>query len=257
LPGALTEQGHQLDLLAANAWPALETIIRDGWWLRYNEGLHRRVNSVFTESMGIEHLTVKLDEAEAFYRAHDLQPRFQVSPACHPADLDEVLAARGYEIESGVDIMVTEIDILTALQHPDTDVRLDTKISQNWLDVHMADAVDPDQKIRKARMMERITPSHVFASALHKGRTVAAGLGIADSGWLGIFGMFTLSENRRGGHGHAILAALADWSLAQGVRQAYLQVERDNPPAIAFYDRAGFRTVHGYHYRTLWDHPND
>jgi N-acetylglutamate synthase len=257
LPGALTELGHKLDLLAAHAWPALETVIRDGWWLRYNEGLHRRVNSVLPESNGIKRLTDKLAEAEAFYRAHNLLPRFQVSPNCYPIDLDEVLAARGYEIESGVDIMITEIEDLAALQYADTEVWLDTKISQNWIDVHMADAIDPNQKIRKARMLERITPSHVFASALHNGRTVAAGLGIADSGWLGIFGMFTLSENRRGGHGHAILAALADWSLAQGARQAYLQVERGNPPAIAFYHRAGFRTVHGYHYRTLWDRPND
>jgi hypothetical protein len=63
-----------LDRLAARAWPALETDVRDGWWLRYNEGLHRRVNSVFPEYAGSEALDDKIAGAEAYRRASKSPP---------------------------------------------------------------------------------------------------------------------------------------------------------------------------------------
>jgi len=65
--------------------------------------------------------------------------------------------------------------------------------------------------------------------------------------------MYTLAEARRRGHARTLLAAMAGWALAQGAAHAYLQVERDNPAALTVYRRAGFTTVHGYHYRTLWN----
>ncbi|MBT6093582.1 MAG: GNAT family N-acetyltransferase [Rhodospirillaceae bacterium] len=130
------------------------------------------------------------------------------------------------------------------------------EINSDWLDVHMAEAADGETKVRKGRMLARIELPHLFALAVADGKPVAAGLGICEEGWTGIFGMFTLAHERRRGHGHALLAAMADWTLAQGGTQTYLQVERDNPAALAFYAKLGFHTVHGYHYRTLWPKPS-
>ena len=249
--------GTALDLVAARAWPAREIEIRNGWWFRANDGLHRRVNSVFPETDSTIALADRIAEAEAFYRARALPPRFQLSPASRPTHLDGVLAARGYEVESGVDIMIADADALAvATQAPALAIALDPALSDAWLDVHMADAPDDATKQRKGRMLERIEPRHVFASVAIGGETVAAGLGIADEIWFGVFGMFTLAHARRRGHARALLSAMAGWGLALGCRRAYLQVERDNPSAIAVYGRAGFRTVHGYHYRTLWDAPH-
>jgi ribosomal protein S18 acetylase RimI-like enzyme len=47
-----------------------------------------------------------------------------------------------------------------------------------------------------------------------------------------------------------VLAALAGWAGAHGASRMYLQVERDNMPARRLYERAGFREICGYHYRT-------
>jgi GNAT superfamily N-acetyltransferase len=248
--------GAELDLAAARAWPAREVEIRDGWWFRANDGLNRRVNSVFPDAAVRTPLADHIAEAEAFYRAHGLPPRFQISPATLPADLDRVLADRGYVVESGVDIMIADTAALAARHDPTLDIRLDAAISVAWLGVHMADAPDDATKRRKGEMLTRVEPGHVFASLRAGGETVAAGLAIADENWFGVFGMFTLERARRRGHARALLAAMAGWALARGCGRAYLQVERDNPAAIAVYGRAGFRTVHGYHYRTLWEHPH-
>lgn len=248
----MSDLGATLDRLAARAWPALETEVRDGWWLRYNEGLHRRVNSVFPEKTGTGPLDTKIAEAEAYYRAHGLPPRFQITSACRPADLDAILAARGYAVESGVDIMTAEAASLTQVRGSGARVEIAAALTPQWLDVHMAEAAAPETKARKGRMLERIERVHAFALAFDAGRPVAAGLGIFEDGWTGVFGMFTLADARRRGHGHAVLAALAEWTLAQSGRRTYLQVERDNPGALAVYAKLGFGTVHGYHYRTLW-----
>jgi len=255
-PGAAAsgdDLGATLDHLAARAWPAAEVQMHDGWWLRFNDGLHRRVNSVFPERDGTTALDERIRAAEAFYRENDLPPRFQISPACRPADLDAILEARGYVPESGVDIMIADAEPLAALDGGPAAVRLEPALSDDWLDVHMADAADPETKRRKGAMLERIGPPHVFAAALQGGRCVAAGLAIAGDGWFGVFGMYTLAAARRQGHARTLLTAMAGWALAQGVPRAYLQVERDNPGALSVYCRAGFETVHGYHYRTLWN----
>jgi len=241
-----------LDRLAARAWPALETDVRDGWWLRYNEGLHRRVNSVFPEYAGSEALDDKIAGAEAYYRAHGLPPRFQITTASQPPDLDAILAGRGYVVESGVDIMTGDAEPLAQVRGSSARVELSAEITPEWLGVHMAEAADAETRDRKGRMLERIERTHAFAFAYDGGRPVSAGLGIFEDGWTGIFGMFTLADARRRGHGQAVLAALAAWTLAQPGQHTYLQVERDNPAALAFYAKLGFGTVHGYHYRTLW-----
>jgi ribosomal-protein-alanine N-acetyltransferase len=66
----------------------------------------------------------------------------------------------------------------------------------------------------------------------------------ARSGEVHILAIATHPDHRRAGTG----AALLDHALAEGrawnARLATLEVRRGNRPAIALYERAGFRTVH-------------
>jgi ribosomal protein S18 acetylase RimI-like enzyme len=40
------------------------------------------------------------------------------------------------------------------------------------------------------------------------------------------------------------------WAGAHEAGRMYLQVERDNIPALRLYERTGFSEICGYHYRT-------
>ncbi len=62
--------------------------------------------------------------------------------------------------------------------------------------------------------------------------------------------MATRRAARGRGAARTVLAALAAWAGAHGADRLYLQVERDNVPALGLYEGAGFSEAAGYHYRT-------
>ena len=50
-------------------------------------------------------------------------------------------------------------------------------------------------------------------------------------------------DHRGRGVGRALLAALADWARGRGVRRLQLLADGSNGPALAFYDRLGWRAT--------------
>jgi ribosomal-protein-alanine N-acetyltransferase len=59
-----------------------------------------------------------------------------------------------------------------------------------------------------------------------------------------ILAIATHPDHRRAGVGAALLGHALAQGRARGCRLATLEVRRGNAPAIALYERAGFRTVH-------------
>ncbi|MGQ3031865.1 MAG: GNAT family N-acetyltransferase, cg3035/Rv0428c family, partial [Ferrovibrionaceae bacterium] len=79
---------------ALNAWPALTTMVMDGWVLRLSRGYSKRANSLnaLAPTTGID---AALDGAEPIYRLAGLRPIVRLSPLM-PDGADSALAARGY-----------------------------------------------------------------------------------------------------------------------------------------------------------------
>jgi ribosomal protein S18 acetylase RimI-like enzyme len=87
------------------------------------------------------------------------------------------------------------------------------------------------------------------------GEPIAVGIGVVEEGWLGLFSLATAKHARRRGIASAIVDVLEGWAGACGACATYLQVERDNVPALAFYEPRGFRVAHSYHYRSAEQSP--
>jgi len=66
----------------------------------------------------------------------------------------------------------------------------------------------------------------------------------AGGGEVQILAIATHPDHRRTGVGAALFAHALAEGRAQGASRATLEVRRGNTPAIAMYERAGFRTVH-------------
>ena len=187
-----------------------------------------------------------LDEIEAFYSSRALQPRIQVTTAAPPA-LDRDLAARDYEIEAPVDVLVAKLD---ATPPANVECIVTRPLDAAWAELYAA-LHDGDERVAAyGRMLAQIGPA-AFAVTAHLDHSPAGmGFGVVERGWCGIFGMTTLPQARRRGVATAVLGALALEARNLDADKFYLQVERDNNAAQALYAGVSFAYEYGYHYRT-------
>ncbi|WP_426510141.1 GNAT family N-acetyltransferase [Dactylosporangium sp. McL0621] len=72
-----------------------------------------------------------------------------------------------------------------------------------------------------------------------------------ESRWLGLSLIGVDERMRRRGLAQRLIAALVQWALTLGARDAYLQVEQRNTAAVALYERLGFTVHHVYSSRRL------
>ncbi|MDA0997139.1 MAG: GNAT family N-acetyltransferase [Proteobacteria bacterium] len=248
-PSGLPAGGtNTLERIAAWAWPASEVFDLDGWTLRADPAPTRRVNSaaLWRETPEAAPLDQRITAVEAFYRARNRPPRFQVTAASVPAGIDAVLAARGYQIEAPVDIQTAApCDIRTG-EVAKLDTRLDPTASPDW---HRLYRKGYGRDI--SSVLAAITDSAIHPLCWQDGRPVALALAVLVDGWAGIFGMLTEPERRGQGIGRAIIQAISGWAVANRAQGLYLQVENNNSDAKRLYERCGFRTRYSYHYRLL------
>jgi GNAT superfamily N-acetyltransferase len=245
-----------IETLAANAWPPEQSIELDGWRLRSARGVTRRANSVWPNAdAGVASLDEKLAVAERYYSALGLPALFQICDAAQPQALDELLERRGYGANSHTHVQTASIQTLLAnlpplRLRPAFKLEVSEEFDEDWFALYCAsEEVGGHAAAVRRSIFRRIQPPHGFALLRSGDEPVAAGLGVAEKGWLGVFCMATMPAHRRQGAGSAVLRTLAIWSQLYGVENAYLQVMVRNEGAQQMYAKAGFVTVYGYHYR--------
>src|SRR4029453_651347 len=86
------------EAVAYEFWRAPEVEELDGWRLRFGYGITGRANSVWPNGEGTLPLDEKIERAEAWYGERYRPTLFQLTEAARPEELDEALAARGYEL---------------------------------------------------------------------------------------------------------------------------------------------------------------
>jgi GNAT superfamily N-acetyltransferase len=239
-----------LECLAFNAWPALQTLVHDGWLMRFAYGHTKRANSVNALWPSRTPLDARIAHAEALYRGHNLPPTFRITPLCEPA-LDAALAARGYAEIDRTLVLEASVAALAAL--PADDVALCPRAQPEWIDGFCAATqAGPATRGVLAEMLAAVVPPARFARTRDPaGADLAFGMGVAEGDALGLFEMLTLPAARRRGLAARTIAALARWASARGARRAYLQVVAANAPARALYAKLGFSEVYAYGYRRL------
>ena len=80
---------------------------------------------------------------------------------------------------------------------------------------------------------------------------LACGQTAVESELVGLYDVFTAPEVRGQGLARRLCSALLARAGAAGASMAYLQVDADNAPARAIYQRLGFDDAYSYHYRAL------
>ena len=247
-----------LEERAFAAWPAEEVKLLDGWRLRHMRGVTRRANSVWPSGdlrelppSSLRSMSERLAEVETFYRDRGQPALYQLSPVAAPVGLDEVLAARGYQIEAPVEVQVADVAPLVQQHRPLAGVRTEVTAvpSARWFEVSALRGRFAAVADVYRGLLGRLGDRAVYVLAEHRGVPAAVGLGVVDRGWMGLFAMSTLPELRRMGLGTNVLGTLAGAAAQRGATRLYLQVEIDNTAARHLYAAGGFRPAYRYHYR--------
>lgn len=229
---------------ALNAWPALTTILMDGWVLRLARGHTKRANSLNALAPTVA-LDAVLPQAERVFRAAGLRPVVRLSPLC-PDDADDMLARRGYAAADPTTVMTAAIGD----HRHDPEVEIAAGLTAGWAVGFAAANNVPDRhRDTHDRMLGNLALPTAFATLRRHGQAIAHGLAVAERGMVGLFDIVTLPAARRRGAGRLMVQTLMAWGRDQGATRAYLQVVDANAPARALYAGLGFQSAYGYHYR--------
>jgi len=247
-----------LEELAANAWPPLITQRLDGWQLGFSYGATRRANSILPNEANHYHdVLQKIVWAEQWYARHGLPACYKLSPAAQPANLAAILAERGYissaptQMRTATVSTVLRRDRACLVSTPSAfRVQLSETFDPAWNVLH-GEIEREDEHTNKIRgqIFQQISQPCAYITLFNEQNQPAAiGVGVAERGWVGIFGMATLPQFRRQGAASQIIRTLAEWGEQQQAKQLYLQVMSQNETAQAVYARLGFEEIYRYFY---------
>lgn len=239
----------RIEELSLNGWPSLQTLVYDGWLLRFNEGYTKRSNSIQAIYGNTLALEDKLSKCEQWYEGLGSQTIFKITPFIQPVMLDEELASRGYE---QVDRTLVKTMHLDQLQSPSpADIWFEEELSETWLDVvTMFNKLSETQREITRKMLEQRSPLQRCFAILHQnGIPVACGLAVIEDGWIGLYDIVTDPEKRNLGFGTQLISHILDWGKSKGAKQAYLLVVKDNAPANRLYEKIGYVEQYEYWYR--------
>ena len=239
-----------LERVAALGWQPAQSLRLGGWTLRAAHGFTGRANSVLPLGEPGPPLDEAVERVVAWYAERGLRARFQV-PLPWAGDLDEALAARGWEPLTPTHVMVADVTDAARAVAPGSDggdvsVAVTSTPDDDWLATYRyrgaplpTDALDV--------LLRAAHP--VFVTVRDADGPVAVGRGALDAGWLGITAVDVVERARRRGHARTVMRSLLAVAQEAGVRFAYLQVADDNTSALALYTAAGFVRHHDYVYR--------
>lgn len=241
---------QMLDEMQANNWQPLQTMVLDGWLLRFADGYSKRANCILPlyPSSSDTDADDKIAECERLYDSRGQRTVFRLSPAAQPADLDEKLERRGYTLIDRCSIQVLALGNTPAPAWPS--VRLEPAVTDEWLDHYcrLAGATDANKPTMR-RMLANIRTKAAFVTLLNDNRVVACGFGVIERGYIGLWDIVTDGEYRRRGFGEQLLLHLLQWGRQSGAHSAYLVVVADNQPALKLYAKLGFQEQYQTWYR--------
>lgn len=236
----------RIEEAALNAWPAPRQMLYDGWVLRFTGGNSKRVNSVNVFGASRLPFNEKIQFCEAVYTRLGFPILFRLPELFTSQELRQVLTDKGYESFDLTLVLGREIGGGLALPEG---VVVRTLSDENWLQIYaQITGKRLASLVHHAAVLNVIVPEKNLIALYLGDRPVACGMGVLSGKLLGYFSIYTGKAVRRQGWGQGVMTGLSQWGLEHGASFGYLQVEGDNTPARAMYQKLGFTRLYGYEY---------
>ena len=236
----------QIEDAALNAWPAPRQMIYDGWMLRFANGYTKRANSVNVHFESKLSLAEKLRVCEKIYERMGLPVIFRLPDPFVSPELMAALDQAGHQVFDPTYVLGQEIERREKI--PET-VQMREMDPEAWVKLRAeltGTSVDHWRVHRE--ILKVIVPEKVLLGMYINDRAVACGMGVVEGDLLGYFSIYVGEQFRRNGYGEIMMWGLTNWGVDRGAKFGYLQVEGDNQPALALYEKMGFKVCYRYVY---------
>lgn len=224
----------------------------EGWLIRLSPGKAKRSRCVNALDEGSLPLDELLRRCAGAFASAGLPLCVRVTPFSRPVDLDAHLAAQGWSRFDLTDVMVrprlddlpepvlTAGQMIAAVNAPAyaAVVGVLRGSSRGEIEAHAQ------------RLLESPVPYRGHCLRDAEGALLACGQFAREGGIVGLYDIFTPTEQRGRGHARTLCLALLQRARAEGAAEAYLQVSSDNLVAQRVYQRLGFESAYRYHYRS-------
>jgi ribosomal protein S18 acetylase RimI-like enzyme len=240
---------RRIEELSLNAWPCLRQIVHDGWLLRFADGYTGRSNSVQSLYEGEADVRAKIEFCEQAYVRLGIPCLFKMTEAARPAGLDALLDSLGYHAFNQTSVQVLDLAGGDA-GDSNNDVRVYDGPHDAWLRPLVDFRSIEQRHVPTLRaILHAIALPARYLTVVEGDEVLACGLAVLERPWAGIFDIVTREDRRGRGHGTRVMRALLAWARSNGATRAYLQVMKQNEPALRLYERLGFREAYAYWYR--------
>ena len=238
---------RRLEALAWRGWPALETLDRAGWRLRFSGGYTKRANSINALGETSDFSEEIASRLEAPYRERGLGIVWRLTPLA-PPEAGALLSDRCYRaIERS---LVQRCPLRPGLAAADRQVQILAHPSPAWIEAFSRySPVRPEHRPVMQRMLSAIVAPVGFAFVVEDGQPMAMAIGAVEGDHMGLFDVLVMPHARRRGLARRVTESLYAWAWQHGARFAWLQVVTTNDAALPLYGAQGFRTLYEYEYR--------
>jgi ribosomal protein S18 acetylase RimI-like enzyme len=224
----------------------------DGWLVRFCPGKAKRARCVNAIAAGRAQLAEKLALCQQVYDAVDLPMLVRITPFSEPRTLSGQLDHLGFRRMDDTRVMVCTEPGKHAAPRLLQDMSSHSVGHEAF--AQTVGALRGSSIAQRRTHAQRLANSPVpfFATVLKRdGEIVACGQHAIEGELVGLYDIFTAPAARGQGIAGMLCHLLIADAMSRGAKTAYLQVEGDNVPARAAYQRLGFVDGYGYHYRTM------
>ncbi len=239
---------RRLEAVGFRAWPAASVQYDGSWQVRLTAGHpSNRLNSIVPlDPSDHRDVEIRLEKASRKFEAYGRSAVLRETPLASPVLID-MIKEQGWNRFDETAVMVCD---LSQADLPDTLDHLPTHDVGRFVDANLAvDQASPSMKPALAEIISAIKPpSGLFMIEDTIQGSLATVLCVQDNDLAGIMSLSVADSHRRKGLGIEILTSALRWARMRSARTAWLQVKLSNAPAIALYERLGFRDAYHYCY---------
>ena len=247
-PASMLAIVRRYEAAGFRAWPAAAVHYDGTWVVRLTAGHPaKRLNSVNPLDPGdTQHIAERIGRASRRFDAYGRPLTFRISPLSGP-DLAKHLDNEGWSTFD--ESLVMRLPLADAQLAPAMD-QIPLKDISRFLGASLkVSGSDPSLRPGLSEIIGAIQPEVGLFAFEEAADPLAVLICVHDGDLAGLFEIATEKSARNKGHGRNLILSALKWARLRGAREAWLQVEAGNAPALALYRSLGFEEVYRYHYR--------